>query len=167
MNQKCHKIFDSILKQQQKQYAFKFNIGRKANYVSKEIGLRMADRLDDIKIECYKKVLGIGINTVDMIENCDRNKLEEVSIFDDQSLEISKNSFISQNSFIRWLPSENFEQNFNDQETENEYDAIFSNLTLHWVNDLLRTFCNIEKALKPDGLFMATVLGGDTLYELR
>lgn len=49
----------------------------------------------------------------------------------------------------------------------NSLDMIVSNLSLHWVNNLPGCFNNIFKSLKPDGLFMATIFGGDTLYELR
>lgn len=47
------------------------------------------------------------------------------------------------------------------------YDAVISNLSLHWINDLPKVLLNISKVLKPDGLFMGTIFGGDTLYELR
>lgn len=47
------------------------------------------------------------------------------------------------------------------------YDAVISNLSLHWINDLPSTLANINRILKPDGLFMGTLFGGDTLYELR
>lgn len=46
-------------------------------------------------------------------------------------------------------------------------DAVVSNLSLHWVNDLPGALLQIRHALKPDGLFMAAVLGGETLRELR
>lgn len=49
----------------------------------------------------------------------------------------------------------------------NQYDAVISNLSLHWINDLPGTLANINRVLKPDGLFMGTLFGGDTLYELR
>lgn len=49
----------------------------------------------------------------------------------------------------------------------NQYDAVISNLSLHWINDLPGTLTNINRVLKPDGLFMGTLFGGDTLYELR
>lgn len=49
----------------------------------------------------------------------------------------------------------------------NQYDAVISNLSLHWINDLPATLANINRVLKPDGLFMGTLFGGDTLYELR
>lgn len=47
------------------------------------------------------------------------------------------------------------------------FDAIVSNLSLHWVNDLPGALVQIIRALKPDGLFMAAVLGGESLRELR
>lgn len=48
-----------------------------------------------------------------------------------------------------------------------QYDAVISNLSLHWINDLPQALKNINRVLKPDGLFMGTIFGGDTLYELR
>lgn len=50
---------------------------------------------------------------------------------------------------------------------ENTYDAVISNLSMHWINDLPQALKNINRVLKPDGLFMGTIFGGDTLYELR
>ncbi|KAI5960450.1 uncharacterized protein KGF55_004743 [Candida pseudojiufengensis] len=49
----------------------------------------------------------------------------------------------------------------------NSFDVVLSNLSLHWINDLPQTLSNINTSLKPDGLFMGTLIGGDTLYELR
>ncbi len=46
-------------------------------------------------------------------------------------------------------------------------DLVLSNLSLHWVNDLPGALIQIRNALKPDGLFLAAMLGGDTLTELR
>ncbi len=47
------------------------------------------------------------------------------------------------------------------------FDLVVSNLSLHWVNDLPGCLAQIKRVLKPDGLFLATLLGGETLYELR
>ena len=48
-----------------------------------------------------------------------------------------------------------------------EFDLITSNLGLHWINDLPGLLIQANRALKPDGLFMASIFGGDTLHELR
>jgi SAM-dependent methyltransferase len=46
-------------------------------------------------------------------------------------------------------------------------DMVVSTLALHWVNDLPGALIQIRRALKPDGLFMAAIFGGQTLTELR
>lgn len=46
-------------------------------------------------------------------------------------------------------------------------DLLVSALSLHAVNDLPGTLLQIRHALKPDGLFVAAFLGGQTLSELR
>jgi SAM-dependent methyltransferase len=46
-------------------------------------------------------------------------------------------------------------------------DLVVSGLALHAVNDLPGVLIQIRRALKPDGLFVAALLGGDTLTELR
>jgi NADH dehydrogenase [ubiquinone] 1 alpha subcomplex assembly factor 5 len=47
------------------------------------------------------------------------------------------------------------------------FDLIVSALQLHWVNDLPGALIQLRRALKPDGLFIGALLGGDTLTELR
>jgi SAM-dependent methyltransferase len=42
-----------------------------------------------------------------------------------------------------------------------------SALSLHWVNDLPGALLQIRQALRPDGLFLAAMFGGETLHELR
>ena len=44
---------------------------------------------------------------------------------------------------------------------------MVSALALQFVNDLPGALIQIRRALKPDGLFLAALLGGDTLTELR
>src|SRR5262245_10261049 len=46
-------------------------------------------------------------------------------------------------------------------------DLVVSGLSLQFVNDLPGTLVQIRRALKPDGLFLAALIGGDTLGELR
>jgi len=46
-------------------------------------------------------------------------------------------------------------------------DLVVSALALQFVNDLPGTLIQIRRALKPDGLFVAALVGGETLAELR
>lgn len=50
---------------------------------------------------------------------------------------------------------------------EGQLDLAVSVLALHGVNDLPGLLVQVRRALKPDGLFMAALFGGDTLRELR
>lgn len=47
------------------------------------------------------------------------------------------------------------------------FDLAVSVLSLHAMNDLPGTLVQIRRALKPDGLFVAALFGGETLHELR
>ncbi|KAK0568468.1 hypothetical protein OC861_001949 [Tilletia horrida] len=46
-------------------------------------------------------------------------------------------------------------------------DMVVSAGALHWTNDLLGTLIQIRRMLKPDGVFIGAMAGGDTLFELR
>jgi len=46
-------------------------------------------------------------------------------------------------------------------------DLVVSALSLQFVNDLPGTLIQIRRALKPDGLLLAALVGGDSLTELR
>jgi len=50
---------------------------------------------------------------------------------------------------------------------ENSFDLVVSAGGLHWVNDLPGALVQIRKSLKPKGLFLAIMPGGETLKELR
>jgi len=47
------------------------------------------------------------------------------------------------------------------------FDLVVSALALQFVNDLPGALIQIRRALKPDGLFLAALIGGETLTELR
>jgi len=46
-------------------------------------------------------------------------------------------------------------------------ELVVSALALQFANDLPGVFAQVRRALMPDGLFLAAMLGGDTLTELR
>jgi SAM-dependent methyltransferase len=50
---------------------------------------------------------------------------------------------------------------------DSSLDFVVSGLALHFANDLPGVLAQIRRALKPDGLFLAALLGGETLTELR
>jgi len=50
---------------------------------------------------------------------------------------------------------------------QGNHDQIISTLHLHNTNDLVGVLKQIQTALKPDGLFIGCLFGGETLHELR
>jgi SAM-dependent methyltransferase len=50
---------------------------------------------------------------------------------------------------------------------DSSLDLVTSALALQFVNDLPGTLVQIRRALKPDGLLLAALIGGDSLAELR
>ncbi|WP_108483919.1 methyltransferase domain-containing protein [Oceaniglobus ichthyenteri] len=51
--------------------------------------------------------------------------------------------------------------------TEQAHDLVIHAMTLHWADDPVGQMVQARRALKPDGLFIAVFLGGQTLAELR
>jgi SAM-dependent methyltransferase len=50
---------------------------------------------------------------------------------------------------------------------EAAHDLVLHALALHWSNDPVGQLVQARRALRPDGLFLAALYGGETLYELR
>ncbi|MBN9567149.1 MAG: methyltransferase domain-containing protein [Alphaproteobacteria bacterium] len=71
----------------------------------------------------------------------------------------------------KWIAAPNMPSLTLDEEAlpfaEGSFNLIVSILSLHAVNDLPGTLIQIRRALKPDGLFLAALFGGETLHELR
>jgi len=47
------------------------------------------------------------------------------------------------------------------------HDLVIHALALHWANDPVGQIIQCARALRPDGLFIAALFGGQTLHELR
>lgn len=69
------------------------------------------------------------------------------------SLDVSGADIIAEEEFFPFAPK--------------SLDLVVSALNLHTVNDLPGALLQIRQSLKPDGLFIAAILGGETLHELR
>ncbi|MGJ8625034.1 MAG: methyltransferase domain-containing protein [Yoonia sp.] len=67
-----------------------------------------------------------------------------------------------------WMPSATVVE---DAETldlqEGAHDLVIHALSLHWADDPIGQLVQCRRALKPDGLFIATSFAGQTLHELR
>lgn len=50
---------------------------------------------------------------------------------------------------------------------EGAHDLVIHDLSLHWADDPVGQLVQCRRALRPDGLLIATLFGGQTLHELR
>jgi SAM-dependent methyltransferase len=51
--------------------------------------------------------------------------------------------------------------------TPGAHDLVIHALALHWANDPVGQLVQCRRALRPDGLFLGLMFGGQTLHELR
>jgi SAM-dependent methyltransferase len=71
-------------------------------------------------------------------------------------------------AWSEWMPNATVIQ---DDETldleEGAHDLVIHALSLHWADDPIGQLVQCRRALKPDGLLIATSFAGQTLHELR
>lgn len=121
-------------------------------FLNQEISARLIDNLQDIKRD-FKTIL--NMNGHDQLI---KHALPQSLILkQDLALTMIKNSScFALQADEELIPIQN-----------QCLDLVLSCLNLHWVNDLPGTLVQLLSCLKPDGLFIAAMLGGETLTELR
>jgi len=138
----------------------------KKNYLFDEINKRLLERLSIIKKK-FPNVLEIGSRIGNTLNMFPKNSFTKNIILTD----ISRNMLNeAKKRIIRKNKKNIFFINLDEEKIpfkENKFDLVLSNLYLHWTNDLLSTLNNINLILKPDGLFLASIFGSDTLHELK
>jgi len=50
---------------------------------------------------------------------------------------------------------------------DNSVEFVFSNMMIHWCENIADVMLEVQRVLKPEGLFLFTTLGPDSLTELR
>ncbi|KAJ6616234.1 S-adenosyl-L-methionine-dependent methyltransferase [Mycena sp. CBHHK59/15] len=141
---------------------------RTVDYVREEVADRMMERFMDIK-RTFGTVLDLGSgsghfsklwNQTGLRKHCRRDSYSQVP-------EIFLNRDPDSEFEVQVERIHADEENLLQIVDPNSQEAIVSCLSLHWVNDLPGTLIQIREALRPDGLFMGAMFGGDTLFELR
>ena len=139
-------------------------------FLLREMALRLADRLPDIKktfpvaldIGAHNGVLGEYLAGVGGIEWLVQSDMSHKMLCHpcasrgiDSCLRRNDNIY-SVVADEEWLPF-----------AAGSFDLVMSAGSLHWVNDLPGTLIQINRILKSGGLFLAILPGGETLKELR
>ena len=136
------------------------------NFLFAEVADRLSERLNDVKRD-FPLALDIGCHGGEVAKTLDndpgkrRGNIETLVQFDPSPAMTAKAaretartlSFAADEEFLPIKPA--------------SFDLVMSNLSLHWANDLPGALVQIRQALKPDGFFLAALLGEGTLQELR
>lgn len=154
---------------------------RQVDYLRDEVAARLCDRLLDIK-RSFPKALDFGANACNIARVLTRpdpdleaqtpvtepiakrigrmicTDTSEGMLYRDQDMpfnqEIDITRQVLQNpEFVPFEPE--------------TFDLVMSSLSLHWINDLPSVLTQINHCLKPDAPFVAAMMGGDSLFELR
>lgn len=125
----------------------------------RDIAERVADRLDDVKRN-FPRALDLGCHTGTVSRLLGgRGKIEwlvQCDLSPAMAAAAATNGRPAVAADEEWLPF-----------APSSLDLVLSVLSLHWVNDLPGALIQVAKVLKPDGLFLGAMLGGQTLQELR
>ncbi len=132
------------------------------DFLAREVAIRLGERLADVTrrfpraldLGCLNGTLSraiAGLGGIESIVRCDLS-----------AAHIAAARRLGGGNGLDLVADEEF-----SPFAEASFDLVVSGLALHWVNDLPGTLAQIRRCLKPDGLFLATFLGGDTLSQLR
>lgn len=154
-------VFDRNAKLLHRERAAKDADVKLYDYIKDEVGDRLADRIFDIKRK-FSRALDLGCGRGHVSKRILSESVEELVLTD------MSPSFLHQAETTEDIKvTKKVVDEENPSFETNSFDIVISCLSLHWVNDLPGCFRSINNSLKNDGVFLAAVFGGDTLYELR
>ncbi|KAI4833272.1 hypothetical protein KUCAC02_016182 [Chaenocephalus aceratus] len=153
-------VFNREMKRRQKNWAASLREGNQYDYLRDEVGGRVADRVYDIA-RTFPLALDIGGGKSHIAEHLNKEFVERLFLTDisEKALKQRRQTEIPTHHVLadeEFLPFK-----------ENTFDLVVSSLSLHWINDLPGALRQIHQVLKPDGVFIGAMVGGETLYELR
>lgn len=126
------------------------------DFLHAAVGEQLLDRLDTVRKE-LPLILDLGAGTSTLTAPLRQRRGTERVINLDMSARMARrvrgSTVVADEDLLPFAP--------------HSLDAVIANLSLHWVNDLPGALAQIRQALKPDGVFIAAVMGGETLNELR
>lgn len=183
------KVFDRATKRQQRDRAAAADPEGRYDYLREHIAAALVDRIEDISRE-FPRALDLGahaghlyraisaqaglsgkggVGGIEHLTQCDiseqallrgvrgvrdfREARRGAEVGDATGVDVGTTHVLVDEEFLPFPPG--------------SFDLVLSNLALHWVNDLPQALLQIKQTLKPDGAFIAAILGGSTLTELR
>ncbi|NXR93152.1 NDUF5 hydroxylase, partial [Hypocryptadius cinnamomeus] len=154
--------FDRRLKRKQKNWAALQAEPAKCDYLREEVGGRIADRVFDIT-RTFPLALDVGSGRGYIAQHLTKETVEKL-IQVDIAENALKNAVESEIPTVRVVADEEFLPF-----KEDTFDLVVSSLRECESHSRALCVCvlQIHQVLKPDGVFIGAMFGGDTLYELR
>ncbi|NKB49684.1 MAG: methyltransferase domain-containing protein [Alphaproteobacteria bacterium] len=132
------------------------------DFLFDEVADRLVDRLADIRRD-FTSALDLGCHTGFVAKAAARLPAGKIGSLVQTDLSPRMAAVALADTGIAALAADEEALPFRD----GSFDLILSCASLHHVNDLPGTLVQIQRALKPDGVFLAALFGGATLTELR
>ncbi|NXP87967.1 NDUF5 hydroxylase, partial [Passerina amoena] len=156
--------FDRRLKRKQKNWAALQAEPAKCDYLREEVGGRIADRVFDIT-RTFPLALDVGSGRGYIAQHLTKETVEKL-VQVDIAENALKNAIESEIPTIKVVADEEFLPF-----KEDTFDLVVSSLRYVFIYFKFHALCvcvlQIHQVLKPDGVFIGAMFGGDTLYELR
>ncbi len=132
------------------------------DFLFREVAVRLVDRLADIRRD-FSVALDLGCHNGLIAQATERLSAGKIGTLFQADLSPRMAAAAHGNTGIAALAADEEFLPFRDA----SFDLIVSCASLHHVNDLPGALVQIQRALKPDGVFLAALFGGATLTELR
>lgn len=140
------------------------------DFLFQEVGLRLVDRLEDIR-RSFPLALELGCRTGSLAGLMEGRGGVVCLVRSELSEAMARRAT---NDTNKWPEGEGSRAPLTvvaDEEdfpfAPGRFDLVISNLALHWINDLPGVLVRVRRVLKPEGLFLASMIGGTSLSELR
>jgi SAM-dependent methyltransferase len=125
-------------------------------FLKREIASRLVERLDDIR-RTFPRALDLGSHGDEFAAALGERRTVEWLVRADLGHGFARlargPAVVADEELLPFAPQ--------------SFDLVVSAMDLHWVNDLPGTLVQINRILRPDGLLLAAMLGGATLWQLR
>ena len=126
------------------------------HFLLEELSVRMGDRLLDMT-RTFPSVLNLGCHNgvlaAHLPERCGVETLVQADMSEAMVRSANGLQVVADEEFLPFAPA--------------SFDLVISVFSLQWVNDLPGCLIQINRILKPGGLFIAMMPGGESLTELR
>ncbi|MEM6383014.1 MAG: methyltransferase domain-containing protein [Pseudomonadota bacterium] len=132
---------------------------RDGGFLLDQVGTEVRERLDAVErhFDLAVDLTGDDGRTADLMASSHRvGSLIDLTAGSAQGTATSSHQLPRAVADDEWLPL-----------APQSLDLVTSVLSLQWVNDLPGTLIQIRRALRPDGLLLGAMIGGNSLHELR